>query len=93
MNWEIRTDIYTLLWTTAYQAPLSTGFPSQEWWGGLPFSSPGDLPHPGIEPLSPVSSPALVGDSLLTESPGKLKTASGNWQYNAGSSARGPVMT
>ena len=61
--------------------------------GWFPFSSPGDLPHPGIEPLSPASSPALAGDSLLTESPGKLKTASGNLQYNAGRSARCSVMT
>ena len=40
--------------TVAYQAPLSMGFPSQEYWTGLPFSSPGDLPDPGIEPKSPV---------------------------------------
>ena len=40
------------------QAPLSMGFPRQEYWSGLPFLSPGDLPHPGIEPRSP----ALAGD-------------------------------
>ena len=93
MSWGIRIDIYTLPWTIAYQAPLSMGFPRQECWGGLPLSSPGDLPHPGIETLSPASSPALTGDSLLTESPGKLKTASGNLQYNAGRSARCSVVT
>ena len=37
----------------AYQAPLSMGFSRQEYWNGLPFSSPGDLPDPGIEPRSP----------------------------------------
>ena len=37
------------LWTVACQAPLSMGFPRQEYWSGLPFSRPGDLPHPEIE--------------------------------------------
>ena len=40
-------------WTVAYQAPTSMGFPRQEYWSGLPFPSPGDLPHPGMEPVSP----------------------------------------
>ena len=40
-------------WTVAHQAPLSTGFPRQEYWSGLPFPSPGDLLHPGTEPVSP----------------------------------------
>ena len=40
-------------WTVAYQAPPSVGFSRQEYWGGLPFPSPGDLPDPGIEPWSP----------------------------------------
>ena len=44
-------------WTVALQAPLSIGFPRQEYWSGLPFPSPGDLPDPGIEPASP----ALAG--------------------------------
>ena len=39
-------------WTVAYVAPLSLGFPRQEYWSGLPFPSPGDLPKPGIEPGS-----------------------------------------
>ena len=40
-------------WTVAYQAPQSKGFSRQEHWSGLPFPSPGDLPDPGIEPMSP----------------------------------------
>ena len=56
--------------TVARQAPLSMGFSRQEYWGGLPFPSAGDLPDPGIEPVSPVS-PALQADSLPTEPPGK----------------------
>ena len=53
-------------WTIACQAPLSMGFSRQEYWSGLPFSSPEDLPNPGIEPKSP----ALQADSLPTELPG-----------------------
>ena len=41
-----------ILWSVACQAPLSMGFPRQEYWSGLPFSSPGDLPDPGIKPTS-----------------------------------------
>ena len=41
------------LWTVASQAPPSMGFPRQEYWSGLPFPSPGDLPNPGTEPMSP----------------------------------------
>ena len=51
-------------------APLSMGFSRQEYWSGLPFPPPGDLPDPGTEPKSPVS-PALQADSLLTEPSGK----------------------
>ena len=47
-------------WTVALWAFLSMGFPRQEYWNGLPFPSPGDLPDPGIEPRSP----ALEADSL-----------------------------
>ena len=54
-------------WTVACQAPLSRGFSKQEYWSGLLFPSPGDLPHPGIKP----GSPALQEVSLLSESPGK----------------------
>ena len=54
-------------WTVARQAPLSMGFSRQEYWSGLPFPSPGDLPKPGVES----GSPALQADSLPTEPPGK----------------------
>ena len=49
----------------AHQAPLSMEFSTQEYWDGLPFPSPGDLPEPGIEPESPVT-PALVGGFFTT---------------------------
>ena len=46
-------QFFVTLWTVAYEAPLSMEFSSQEYWSGLPFSSPEDLPHPGMEPRSP----------------------------------------
>ena len=54
-------------WTVAYLAPLSTGFPRQEYRSGLPFPSSEDLPDPGIEP----GSLAFQADSLTSEPPGK----------------------
>ena len=54
-------------WTAACQAPLSMGFSRQEYWSGLLFPSPGDLPNPGIEPRSP----ALRAHALPPEPPGK----------------------
>ena len=52
------------------QAPLSMGFSRQEYWSGLPFPSPRDLPNPGAEPTSPAA-PALQGHSLCAEPLGK----------------------
>ena len=50
----------------ACHTPLTLGFSRQEYWSGLPYPPPGDLPHPGIEPMSPAS-PTMQGDSLPTE--------------------------
>ena len=57
-------------WTVASQVPPSMEFPRQEYWSGLSLSPPGDLPDPGIEPVS-LMSPALAGGFFTTESPGK----------------------
>ena len=54
-------------WTVAHHALLSVGISRQEYWGGLPFCPPGDLPDPGIEPRSS----AWQADSLPTEPSGK----------------------
>ena len=62
-------------WTGAHQTPLSMGFSRQEYWSGLPFPPPGDLPKPGIEPTSAVS-PASQVDSLPAEPSGKPKSIS-----------------
>ena len=59
--------LFATPWTVAYYAPLSMGFSRQEYWSELPFPSPRDLPHPGIEPRSP----ALQKDALTSEPPGK----------------------
>ena len=58
-----RVRLVVTPWTAAHQAPLSMGFSMQEYWNGLPFPPPGDLPIPGTEPTSPVS-PALQADSF-----------------------------
>ena len=63
-------DSFMAPWTGARQAPLSMGFSTQEYWSGLPFPPPGDLPDPGIEPVS-LMSPALGGGFFATEPPGK----------------------
>ena len=56
-------QLFATPWTVACQAPLSMGFPGQEYWSVLPFLPPGDHPNPGIEPTSPAY-PALQVDSL-----------------------------
>ena len=64
-------------WTAAHQAPLSMGFSRQEYWSGLPFPTPEDLPYPGIEPTSLVS-PALAGRFFSTKSPRKPRPQVGS---------------
>ena len=60
--------MFVTLWTVVHQAPLSMEFSRQEYWSGLPFLSPGDLPDPGIKHESLV----LQADSLPSEPPGKV---------------------
>ena len=62
-----RVQLFATPRTVASQAPLSMGFSRQEYWSGLPFPSPEDLPDPGIEPRSP----ALQADSLPSELQGR----------------------
>ena len=59
--------LFVTPWTIACQAPLSMAFSNQEYWSGLPFPSPEDLPSPGIKP----GSPALQADSSSSEPLGK----------------------
>ena len=61
-------QLFASPWAVALQAPLSMGFPRQEYWSGLPFPSPGDIPSPGMESTSP----ELAGGFFTTEPPGKL---------------------
>ena len=74
-------------WTVAHQAPLSKGFSRQEYWSELPFPSPGDLPHPGIEPLT-LMSLALAGRFFITsgcEDEMSLSSLQGDVYIKAGS--------
>ena len=69
---KVTSDSFATPWIAACQAPLSMGFPRQEYCSDeLPFPSPGDLPHPGIEPMSPVF-PGLAGGFFTIEPPWKL---------------------
>ena len=75
------SDSFATQWTVALQAPLPMRFPGQEYWSGLLFPSPGDLPDPGIKP----GSPALQADALLSEPPGKpLRTHIQEHMYTCG---------
>ena len=65
---SVVSDAFVILWTVAHQAPLSMTFSRQDYWSGLPFPPPGDLPDSRIEPVSP----ALAGGFFTTEPPGKL---------------------
>ena len=65
-----QTQFFAILWTVAYQAPLSMGYPIQEYWSRLPCSSPGDLLNPEVEPTCP-ESPALTGGFFTSEPPVK----------------------
>ena len=67
-QWSVlsRVLLFAIPWTVAYQAP-SMEFSRQEYWSGLPFPSPGELPDQGIEPTSPT----WQADALSSEPPGK----------------------
>ena len=65
-------QLFVIQWAGACQAPLSMGFSRQEYWSGLPFPPPGDLPSPGIKSKS-LESPALSGRFFTPEPLGKPK--------------------
>ena len=65
-----RVQLFATPWTVAREVPLSIRFSRQEYWNGLPFLPVGDLPDPGIEPMSSAS-PASVDRFFSTEPPGK----------------------
>ena len=67
LSFSVISDSFVTPGTVAHQAPLSMGFPRQEYWKGLPFPIPVDLPNPEIKPVSP----ALTDVLFITEPPGK----------------------
>ena len=76
-------QLFATLWTVAHQTPLSMGLLRQEYWSGLPFPSPRNLPDPGIE----LGSPALKANSLPSEPPGKPRANGGTCQSISGRQA------
>ena len=72
-------QLFVILWTVALQAPLSMEFSWQEYWSELPFSSPGDLPEPGIKPMS-LASPTLAGRFFTAVPPVKPKYKMKNYR-------------
>ena len=93
-RWKLSHSVmsdWATLWTVAHQAPPSIGFSRQEYWSGLPYPSPGDLPDPGIKPRSP----ALEADALTSEPPGK-PNCKGNqsWIFigRTDAEAQGPIL-
>ena len=85
-----RGQLFATPWTVVHQAPLSLEFSRQEYWGGLAFPSPGDLPEPGIKPRSS----ALQADSLPSEPPrtdqiqAQKQAKKANWPEETGRNAR-----
>ena len=63
----VTVRLFATPWTVARQVPLSMEFSRQEYWGGLPFPSTGDLPHPGTEP----GASCVAGRFFITQPPGK----------------------
>ena len=61
--WSVVSDSFATPWTVALQAPLFVGFPRQEYWKGLPFPTPGDLPDPGVKHASPMSPASQVAST------------------------------
>ena len=83
--------LFATTWTVACQAPLSMGFSSQEYWRGLPFPPPGDLPDPGIKPASLVSL-ALAGRFFTTEPPVPADPGTNQgWKESTQTQSRMPV--
>ena len=70
--------LFATLWTAAHQTPLSMGFSRHEYWSKLPSPPPGDLPKPGIEPMS-LMSPALAGRFLTTSTTWKPISGERTW--------------
>ena len=75
---SVMSTSFATLWTVAHQVPLAMGF-SRQYWSGLPFPAPGELPHPGIKPASLVS-PESAGGFFTAEPLGKSEAGVTSWQ-------------
>ena len=81
-QWLSHVRVFETPWTLVCQAPLSMGFPRQEYWSGLPFPTPGDLPDPRIESASLASS-TLAEGFFTTVPPGNLFWKHGQYSTNS----------
>ena len=70
---SVKSQLFVIPWIIAHQSHLYMGFSRQEYWKGLPFPTPGDLPDPGIKPAS-LEPPALAGGFFTAKLPGKPLT-------------------
>ena len=86
----LRHSVIATPWTIAYQVPLSMGFFRKEYWSGLPFSSPGHLPDPGIKPAT-LMSPALAGGFFTTSATWEAPSAMSNSALVEGAEGDWPV--
>ena len=68
--WLSHIGLFVTPWTVACKAPLSMEFSRQEFWSGLPFPTPGDIPQPGLEPIF-LAFPSLAGGFFAMVPPGK----------------------
>ena len=83
------SDSFATLWTVAVQSPLSMEFSGQEYWSGLTCPPPGDLPSPGIEPMSPASPARQAGIFLPTEPPSLERGGQGEKSLKAHAAKEG----
>ena len=69
LGWLSRVELLATLWAVDCQAPMPMGFSRQDYLYGLPFPSPGDLPDPGIEPVSPILQVICIAGEFFTAEP------------------------
>ena len=72
---SVMSDSFETPWTVDCQAPLTMEFSTQEYWSGVPFPTPGDLPDPGMEPVS-LAPPAVACGLFTTGPPGESYASS-----------------
>ena len=75
-----RVQLFVTPWTKVHQAPLSMGLFRQEYWCGLPYTPPGDLPDPGVQPMS-LMSPTMAGGIFTISTPWRAHVRDSQWEF------------